>query len=147
MAVNDLSVLNLDDDFREASGAPDASRWQLQGAGPLEVWASMSPSSNPSEIFMARLLWAQYPELPPSLKFRDPATGRLDMPTAWPVVRGFRPASLDACVNWCAEGFNLHPEWRSDPRLCWDSRGNVLLKVLRILQEELNGHFQGRFRG
>jgi hypothetical protein len=147
MDILELSTLNLDDDLREAISVPEASRWQLQRAGPLEVWASMSSSSNPGEVFLARLLWTQYPEPPPSLKFRDPATGRLDVPTAWPIVRGFRPASLDACVNWCAEGFNLHPEWRSDPSLRWDSNGNVLLKVVRILQDELDGHFQGRFRG
>lgn len=147
MGVNDLSAINLEDDFSEAGSLAEASRWQLQRAGSLEVWASMRPSSTPGEVFVARLLWIQYPELPPSLKFRDPSTGRLDMPTAWPVVRGFRPASLDACVNWCAEGFNLHPEWRTDARLRWDSQGNVLLKVLRILQDELDDHFQGRFRG
>ncbi len=88
-----------------------------------------------------------YPDQPPSLKFRDPATKRLDLPTAWPQVRGFRPNSLDACVSWCEEGFNLHPEWTNDLRLRWAARGNVLLKVLRILQGELDDHFQGRFKG
>jgi hypothetical protein len=106
----------------------------------------MSPSGS-AEVFQARLLWTEYPGQPPSLKFRDPATGRLDLPTAWPIVRGFRPASLDACVSWCAEGFNLHPEWRTDPKLRWVPHGNVLLKVLRILQGELDEFFQGRHRG
>ena len=106
----------------------------------------MSPAQAPGEVFQARLLWTVYPGQPPSLKFRDPATGRLDLPTAWPIVRGFRPQSLDACVNWCLEGFGLHPEWRTDPRYTWDSRGNVLLKVLRILQDELDHYFQGRHR-
>lgn len=144
---DEIAALNLGDDLREALACADAARWKLESPSPLEVWVSMSPASNPEEVFQARLLWTQYPESPPSLKFRDPATGRLDLPSAWPNVRGFRPTSLDACVNWCAEGFNLHPEWRSDPRLRWDSRGNVLLKVLRILQDELDNHFQGRFRG
>ena len=143
---DDLSALNLADDFEKAAASEDAARWALKKAGPLEVWASMSPTQAPAEVFQARLLWTAYPGQPPSLKFRDPATGRLDLPTAWPIVRGFRPQSLDACVNWCLEGFNLHPEWRSDPRYAWDSRGNVLLKVLRILQDELDHHFQGRQR-
>jgi hypothetical protein len=112
----------------------------------LEVLAMMSPESAPTERFQARLLWTRYPDDPPSLKFRDPSTGRLDLPQAWPIVRGFRPQSLDACVNWCSEGFALHPEWKADPRLKWNPNGNRLLFVLRQVQEELDDHFQGRFK-
>lgn len=142
-----LSELNFNDDFEEVLNTPDAQRWKLEKGGLLEVWISMYPQSNPEEIFQARLLWITYPEQPPSLKFRDPPTGRLDLPKTWPVIRGFRPASLDACVNWCSEGFGLHPEWNKDPKFMWDSRGNVLLKILRILQNEMDDHFQGRFKG
>ncbi len=144
---DDLSALNLAEDFEKVLGCSDVERWKVEKPGPLEVWVCMSPVGHPGEMFQGRLLWTSYPEAPPSLKFRDPATGRLDVPTAWPQVRGFRPTSLDACVNWCQEGFNLHPEWKSDPKLRWDPRGNVLLKVLRTLQDELDNHFQGRFRG
>lgn len=141
----DLSELNLEEDFQKVLALPEASRWKLENAERLEVWATMYSANRPEESFQARLLWNEYPgRQPPSLKFRDPSSGRLDLPTAWPVVRGFRPASLDACVNWCLEGFTLHPEWRNDPRLRWDSRRNVLLKVLRILQGELDDHFQKR---
>jgi len=143
----ELSELNFGEDFEKVLTLPEVSRWGLEKSGPLEVWAIMHSANHPEERFQARLLWAEYPgHQPPSLKFRDPSTGRLDMPTAWPVVRGFRPANLDACVNWCLEGFALHPEWKNDPKLRWDSRGNVILKVLRILQDELDGYFQGRFR-
>lgn len=142
----ELSALNLQEDLEKLLACEDAARWKLEKASPLEIFAKMSPTSHPEEAFQARLLWSAYPDQPPSLKFRDPATGRLDQPTAWPQVRGFRPASLDACVNWCAEGFALHPEWRNDPKLRWDPRGNVLLKVLRILQDELDNYFQGRFK-
>jgi hypothetical protein len=100
----------------------------------------------PSELFQARLLWTKYPDLPPSLKFRDTATGRLDLPQAWPIVRGFRPQSLDACVNYCAEGFALHPEWQQDPRFRWDPSNNPVLRVLRTVQEELDEDYQGRFQ-
>ncbi len=141
----ELSGLNLQEDFEKALSSEDAARWQLAKPGPLEVLATMTPAGQ-QDSFQARLHWSAYPDAPPSLKFRDPTTGRLDMATAWPQVRGFRPGSLDACVNWCAEGFTLHPEWRTDPRLRWDSRGNALLKVLRILQDELDNHFQGRYR-
>jgi len=143
----ELSILNLRDDFEGVLTCPDAARWLLEQAGPLDIFATMSPAKAPQEVFQARLLWTDdYPGQPPSLKFRDPTTGRFNLTTAWPIIRGFRPPNMDACVNWCEEGFNLHPEWRNDPRHRWDPRGNVLLKVLRILQGELDEHFQGRFR-
>lgn len=144
MTPPELSAMNLQADFEEASSTPDALRWTLEKPAALEVLAVMYPASTPNERFQARLIWVAYPDDPPSLKFRDPATGRLDLPTAWPQVRGFRPPSLDACVNWSLEGFALHPEWRTDSRFRWMTDGNVLLKVLRTLQSELDEHFTGR---
>lgn len=79
---DELSALNLEEDFEKVLTVPEASRWKLEKAGPLEVWATMTPSSNAEESFQARLLWRVYPDEPPSLKFRDPATGRLDLPSA-----------------------------------------------------------------
>jgi hypothetical protein len=143
---DELSKLNLRDDFAEAASVSDATRWELEMPGDLEVLATFSPATAPNERFQARLLWTRYPDEPPSLKFRDPSTGRLDVPQAWPVVRGFRPQSLDACVNWCLEGFALHPEWKADPRFRWNPSGNRLLWVLRVLQEELDENYQGRFK-
>ncbi len=143
--ADELSELNMAEDFEKARSVPDADRWQLVKAGPLEVWATMSSQRAPDAWFQARLLWGSYPGDPPSLKFRDPGTGRLDLPTAWPKVRGFRPQNLDACVNWCQEGFQLHPEWKTDARYRWESHGNVLLKVLRILRDELDNVFEGRY--
>jgi hypothetical protein len=143
---DELSKLNFGDDFAEATGVSEASRWTLEMPADLEVLATMSPATAPTERFQARLQWTKYPDDPPSLKFRDPATGRLDLPQAWPIVRGFRPQSLDACVNWCSEGFALHPEWKADPRLRWNPNGNRLLFVLRQIQEELDDYFQGRFK-
>lgn len=143
---DELSKLNFRDDFEELKDVSDASRWRLEMPGDLEVLANMSPASAPDERFQARLLWVKYPDEPPSLKFRDPGTGHLNLPQAWPIARGFRPQSLDACVNWCLEGFALHPEWKADPRFRWNPNGNPLLFVLRQLQEELDDHFQGRFK-
>jgi hypothetical protein len=143
---DELSALNFEDDLKDALSCEDASRWRIEKPGLLEVLVSLSPRSYPNEIFQARLLWMKYPEEPPSLKFRDIATGRIDLPTAWPVIRGFRPANLDACVSWCLEGFKLHPDWRNDPKYRWDSKSNVLLKVLRYLQDEFDNYYSGRYK-
>lgn len=140
----DLSAMNLADDLAEVRSTEDAARWEITLPSPMEIHVTLSPASTPGERFHARLLWTAYPTEPPSLKFRDLATGALDRPQAWPKVRGFRPASLDSCVNYCAEGFALHPEWRTDARYRWETHGNVLLKVLRTLQDELDHHFTGR---
>ena len=144
--ADQLSALNLKDDYDEATGVSDAARWSLEMPAENEVLALISPASAPDEGFQARLLWNKYPDDAPSLKFRDPATGRLDLPQAWPVVRGFRPQSLDACVNWCAEGLGLHPEWKTDSHFRWNPNGNPLLWVLRQLQDELDNYCQGRFK-
>jgi hypothetical protein len=143
---DDLSKLNLKDDFEEALEAAEAARWKLTMPTDLEVVLTLSPASTPQEVFEARLLWDKYPDEAPSLKFRDPQTGRLDLPQAWPLVRGFRPQTLDACVNWCKEGFGLHPEWKTDPRYAWDKSHNPLLRVLRTLQDEFDNYCQGRFK-
>jgi hypothetical protein len=139
-----LSEMNLRDDVAAALTAEDASHWVLVHPNPMEVWATFSPTQSPGETFQARLAWDRYPADPPSLKFRDPATGRLDLPRAWPQLPGFRPGSLDTCVSWTGEGARLHPEWAGDPRFRWDPSGNVLLKVLRILVSNFDTSFQGR---
>lgn len=146
MTTNELSELNLNDDFHQIIGMEEAARWKLEKPGPLEVWCTMFSTREPDEMYQVRLLWQSYPGEAPSMKFREPATGRLDVPGAWPRVPGFRPTSLDACVNWCAEGLTLHPEWKKDLRYSWNPNGNVLLKVLRILQEQLDERCEGRFK-
>ena len=139
-----LSAMNLADDLAEVRSTADAARWEISLEGPTEVHVTLASVAAPGERFRARLAWASYPDEPPSLKFVDPATGALNRSQAWPQVRGFRPSVPDACVNYSAEGMALHPEWRTDPRTRWDARGNVLLKVLRILQDEMDHHFAGR---
>lgn len=141
----ELSKINLEQDFERVKLVEDAARWELETPGYLEVCAMMYSIKAPEQLFQVRLLWDVYPDNAPSLKFRDPETGRLDMPTAWPVLPGFRPGSLDACVNYCSEGFALHPEWTADPKFRWNPNGNVLLNVLRILQEEFDLSHGGRF--
>lgn len=144
---DELSKLNFEDDFQEILGLSDIDRWKLEKANDLEVLVTMYPVIKPEERFKVRFAWKIYPDKPPLMKFCDMLTGQLDNPKAWPILPGFRPTSLDACVNWCEEGFLLHPEWNNDPLYRWDLRGNVLLKVMRILQNELDTKFQGRFQG
>ena len=145
--ADDLSKLNFSQDLEEVLHLPEAEKWKIKHVGDLEIYATLAPAKEPDESFQVRLKWDSYPgELPASLKFRDPGSGRLDMPAAWPVVRGFRPQSLDACVNYCAEGFGLHPEWAKDPNMKWQTNGNLILKLLRTLQNEMDEHFTGRFK-
>lgn len=143
--ASDLSKLNFADDLVAAKEAFDASRWVLNHRGDLELWVTISPEGHEAEKFVARLYWIEYPGvLPASVKFVDPATGRLDVRSAWPIARGFRPDSFDICATWTAEGFGLHPEWRNDPRCRWPSDGNSILRSVRTLQHELDLTYQGR---
>jgi len=145
--ASELSTLNFADDLAEARQVHDAHRWVLEHRGDLEVWATVAPEGHENDQFIARLFWIEYPGAePPSVKFVHQATGRLDVQTAWPQAPGFRPTSFDICANWTAEGFALHPEWRKDTRVRWQSEGNVLLKELRILVHVLDTGYQGRFK-
>lgn len=142
-----LAEMNLADDLSAIANEPDANRWAFERRQGLTVWVTVSPEAAPQEAFVAQLQWSDYPgNRPPSVKFVDPVTGRLDNPKAWPKAQGFRPQSLDICANWTAEGFGLHPEWnQTDAR--WTSKGNVLLKVVRFLQSTLDTTYEGRFDG
>jgi hypothetical protein len=140
-----LSAMNLDDDLEGAKRTDRASRWELTKAAQLEVRVTMSPQRQPHEKFTARLLWAEYPSQPPSVRFIDPESGRHDLVPAWPVVQNVRlDPQWDICQSMTAEGFNAHPEWRSDPKFRWDPRGNALLKALSWLQDLLDETFQRR---
>ncbi|WP_162919005.1 hypothetical protein [Taklimakanibacter deserti] len=144
--MKQLSKLNLDDDFAAALRAEDAGRWELGREGDLEVWITLSPGDHPEERFTARLLWNTYPgDLPPSVLFVDPTNGSLGVPSAWPIAAGFRPPN-DICATWTAEGYVAHPEWVGDKSKRLIIRGNVLLLIIRILQDELDRSFAGRFR-
>jgi hypothetical protein len=141
-----LSKLIFEEHLAEAKAADDAGRWKIECPADLEVRVTLSPTEH-HEAFVARLVWIEYPGCePPSVKFIDPATGRLDVPQAWPVARGFRPTNFDICATWTREGFQIHPEWKNDRRYIWISHGNLVLKSLHRLQEELDDSYQGRFK-
>lgn len=144
--ADELSALNFSQDLQEAMQVEDAQRWKVEPVGALEVFLTLSPENAPNESFQARLAWNVYPGEPPSIKFRDPESGSLTTKTAWPIIRGFRPDNLDTCVNYSSEGFVTHPEWKNDPNLKWNPNGNVILKIFRTLQSEMDNHFSGRFK-
>jgi hypothetical protein len=141
-----LAKINLDDDLQglDALGADEAGRWDIQRVGPVELHVTLSPVGDPAERYLARLLWPDYPDQPPSVKFIDPDTGRLDLTCAWPMATGVRPTEFDICVPWTSEAHAIHTEWRVDPNFRWDNRGNALLKVLRSLQDLLDHDYMGR---
>jgi hypothetical protein len=120
-----------------------ADTWSAALVGPLEVWATFTPAQYATERFQARLAWDRYPDQPPSVLFRDPTSGRLDVPSAWPLGGPFRPM-IGLCVNYTREGFALHPEWVNDPKLRWRADGNVLLKVIRMMQDSFDTEYAGR---
>jgi len=144
--ADEFSKAAFEQDLKEVLSAPDASRWDIERGADLEVFVTTHPQSASTEMFQARFAWVFYPIEPPSFKFRDPATGRLDVLSAWPQIHGYRPGVYDACVNWSAEGFVAHPEWRNDANIRWIPTGNMLLKVIRLLQRDLDEKFGGRVR-
>lgn len=142
--ADEFSRLAFEEDLKAVLILEDAKRWTITRVGELEIYVTASPAAFPNEKFQARFAWNSYPGEPPSFKFRDPATGRLDLTSAWPEVPGYRPGNLDACVNWSSEGFVAHPEWKNDANIRWHPTGNVLLKVLRLLQKDLDEKFVKR---
>lgn len=142
-----VSDIAFEDDLQEVEKLEDAGRWRLERGARQEVFVTLASVTAPDSWYQARLAWRSYPHDAPSVKFRNPTNGSLSEPTAWPVVRGFRPANLDCCVNWSEEGLVIHPEWRTDTKFRWRPEGNVLLRVLRILQSEMDDHYSGRFKG
>src|SRR5579864_5865846 len=56
-----LAVMNFEDDLKSAMNAPDAARWKFERKGPLELWVTVSPGGHFGDIYVARLLWLDYP--------------------------------------------------------------------------------------
>jgi hypothetical protein len=146
-AQDTFDVLALRADFDGLPAGDDrepADTWSAALVGSLEVWVTFTPAQHPKERLFARLVWDRYPDHAPSVLFRDPETGRLDVPRAWPTGGPFRPMQ-GLCVNYTREGFGLHPEWVSDPRLRWRTDGNALLKVIRLMQDSFDTEYAGRY--
>jgi len=140
------SDIAFEDDLRDAETVECAKRWKVERGTRQELYVTLGSAADPQNSYQMRLAWRSYPLDAPSMKFCNPSTKSLEEPTAWPLVRGFRPGNLDACVNYCEEGFVTHPEWRNDPQFRWRSEGNALLRVLRIIQSEMDDHYTGRHK-
>lgn len=141
---DDFSKVAFEEDLNAVLLLEEARHWEIVKVSDLEIYVTAFPAAMPDEKFQARFAWNTYPGEPPSFKFRDPASGRLDLTSAWPEVPGYRPGNLDACVNWSSEGFVAHPEWKTDQNIKWQPTGNALLKVLRLLQRDLDDKFVKR---
>ena len=109
---------------------------------PATYWLDLRPASTPGERFYVRLVWTRYPDEPPSILFADAVGGQLGVARAWPVAPGYR-APNDICKPLSAEGYALHPEWRTGPD-AWPIDGNSFLWVVETLQYDLDNDYQGR---
>lgn len=107
-------------------------------------WLTLRPRSSPSERYAIRVAWERYPQAPPSVKFSTEINGRLDVTSAWPLIEGYRPGSFDICRPFTAEGFTIHPEWRTNAERWPADGGNPFLWVATILQIDLDNRYQGR---
>jgi hypothetical protein len=145
LSLDDESRLNLEEDeaavraFLEDHGGcldrdPDESG---------TYWLTLKPRSGPGEVYVARVAWMTYPHEPPSVRFASGVRGSLTSTSAWPTIPGYRPASFDICKPFTAEGFNLHPDWRSGPE-AWKTTGNPFLYVATVLQYDLDHNHTGR---
>lgn len=112
--ATELELALFKQELDAMSDVPESKRWQLErdATVPLGLHVVMHPMSNPEELYKARVHWSDYFG-PFSMKFIHMQTGADNDPTAWPKCFGFRPASLDACLPWTAEGHGLHPEWKN----------------------------------
>jgi len=134
------------DDLPVGAERESTELWRATLTGPLEVTVVLAPVTHPTEEFHARLRWQRYPIRPPSILFLDPATGRTDVPRAWPTGGPFRPMS-GLCCNYTEEGYASHPEYATDPRLRWTGAGNALLDAIRRLQLDFDVTYAGRHPG
>ena len=146
MTHSTFDTLALQDDFGSLPAFKDrqpTDTWSAVLAGPLEVLSTFTPAANIAERFCARMQWDRYPDHPPSVLFEEAVSRCVDVAASWPIGGPFRPM-IGLCVNYTREGFALHPEWAADPRLRWTTQGNVLLKVIRYLQDAFDHEFVGR---
>jgi hypothetical protein len=106
-------------------------------------WATFRPRSVPKERFIARIEWFAYPYQEPSIKFAAAIRGSLTVTSAWPMMPGYRPGSLDICEPICREGFNTHPEW-CQGSTAWPTDGNPFLWVVQTMQFQFDNDYQAR---
>jgi hypothetical protein len=112
------------------------------GAEPGLYWAVLTPMSAPAERFYARIRWTQYPGAPASVRYADGVRCQTSVARAWPIIPGYRVPN-DICKPFTAEGYGLHPDWKTGPT-AWSSAGNPFLATVQQLQFDLNNQYGGR---
>lgn len=124
---------------------PEASRWQLERdeSVPLGLFVIMHSIGNLTELYRARIRWADYFG-PFSLKFINMIDGADDDPTAWPIFFGSRPSALLACLPITAEGHALHPEWKNSAKQSFPIVEVPMQHALLRLQLLLDNSYEGR---
>ena len=147
MSLDRETELNL------ASDAPAAADFLAGRGGRLHTpadgepgiwWAEMHPAVDAEETYVARIGWSVYPSAPPSIKFATAVGGSIEHPSAWPMISGYRPSSLDICKPFTSEGYALHPDW-SGTNQAWTGEGNPFVAVVQELQRDLNSpSYSGR---
>jgi hypothetical protein len=142
---SDLEMALFDQELAELGDVPESKRWHLERdpTVPLGLLITMHSIKKPDELYRARFRWTGLFD-PASLKFLNLQTGAQDDVAAWPQCRGFRPTALDACVNWTAEGFALHPEWRNSPKTAFLAPEKPVRFALLKLQSVLDSSYEGR---
>jgi len=145
--IDEESRLNLNDDRTAVEEfLADFGGELLQRPEDVEAgvyWLKLHPRNAPQETYVARLAWTRYPDTAPSVKFADGVGGSLGVVNAWPNCNGYRPGNFDICKPFTAEGFVVHPEWRTG-QYAWRTTGNPFLFVVAQLQDDLNHRYQGR---
>lgn len=141
-SADSLLTLEMDQDAVVAY-LDDFDGVLILDAEPGTYWLVLHPKSAPAETYYARVAWRQYPDGPPSVRFHDQIHGRFDVPSAWPIVPGYRLGAWDICKPITAEAYVVHPEWCAGPHQ-WSSTGNPFLWIAQTLQDDLNHNYQGR---
>lgn len=143
--ATELEQILFDEELQAVRGLPEASRWQLERDQlvPLGLFAVMHPITKPTDLYRARIRWTDYFG-PFSLKFVNIETDADNDPTAWPRCFGFRPASLDACLSWTAEGHGHHPEWKNSVKNAFPIVELPMQYALLQLQLSLDNSYEGR---
>lgn len=141
----ELELALFEEELETVRRLPDANRWKLERdvTCPLGLLAEMHPRSAPTELYRARIRWNDYFG-PFSLKFINLTTGVDTDPTAWPCCFGFRPASLDSCLPWTAEGHAHHPEWKNSASNRFPAVDVPMQFALLQIQFALDNTYAGR---
>ncbi len=140
-----LDLALFEEELEAVQSLDVATRWQLErdDSVPLGLFAVMHPANEPEQLYKARLRWDDYFG-PPSLKYINMQTGSESDPAAWPRCAGFRPGSLDSCIQLTAEGHKLHPEWCQSAATRFPEIELPMQYALIQLQVALDNSYQGR---